>query len=76
MELLGLIIDNKLRFERHCKIMPNNVQQTPCTQIDKKILNIRQRQSLKFAFVDFRINYTPLIWMFCKKNIKNSDDKD
>ena len=35
--------------------MPNNVIQTPCTQANKKILNIRKNQSLGKCFCEFSI---------------------
>ena len=46
VELLELIIGNKLSFEKHFKIMPNSVMQTPCVQANKKILNNRKSQGL------------------------------
>ena len=55
VEMLGLIVDKKLSFEKHCKIMPNSVIQTPCTQADKKILNIKKSQSLGKCFCGFSI---------------------
>ena len=56
LELLELIIDSKLSFEkRYFKIMPNNVIQTPCTQANNKILNIRKYQSLGKCFCEFSI---------------------
>ena len=49
--------------------MPNSVMQTPCTQANKKILNIKKARALGNAFVDSQFNYVHLIWMFCKKAI-------
>ena len=49
--------------------MLNNVIQTPYTQGNDKILNIRKGQSLEKYFVDCQFTYAPLIGMFCKKCI-------
>ena len=65
VEMLGLIVDNKLSFEKHCKIMPISIIQTPCTQANKKILNIKKARVLGNAFVDSQFNYASLIWTFC-----------
>ena len=56
VEMLGLILDNTLEFwKTYCKIMPNSVIQTPGTQANKKILNIRKSQSLGKCFCGFSI---------------------
>ena len=65
VEMLGLIVDNKLSFEKHCKIMPISVIQTSCTQANKKIHNSKKARVLGNAFVDSQFNYASLIWTFC-----------
>ena len=50
--------------------MPKSVIQTPCTQVNKKVLNIRKARVLGNALVDSQFNYyTTIIWMFSKKTI-------
>ena len=51
MELLGLIIDNKLSFEKHIA----RLCQTACTQANKNTFNIRKYQSLGKCFFGFSI---------------------
>ena len=70
VELLGLIIDKKLSFEKHiaifCQTAPYKLH--ALRQIIK-YLTLEKAGALLNPFVDSQFNYTPLIWMFCKKTV-------
>ena len=54
-KLLGIEVDNKLKFNKHVK--------TLCSKVNKKIS----------AFS--RLNYYPLIWLFCNKGAHKEIDR-
>ena len=62
MELLVLIIDKKLSFEKKTlQNYANSVIQTPCTQEDKKILKyltLEKARALRTVFVDSQFKGT------------------
>ena len=67
-KLLGVIIDSKLRFNEHVKII--------CQKANNKVKAFSrvirylepQKASLLFnLFIQTNFNYCPLIWMFCGK---------
>ena len=72
VKLLGVIIDNQLKFDDHIKHM--------CSEAGKKIsalariapyLNENKRKILMKTFVITFFNYCPLVWMYCsRKNNK------
>ena len=72
VKLLGITIDNQLKFDSHIKNM--------CKEAGKKInalariapyLNENKRKLLMKTFVLTFFNYCPLVWMYCsRKNNK------
>ena len=75
-KLLGIEVDNKLKFNKHVK--------TPCSKVTKKIsafsrLNkyISREQALTIcnAVILSNFNYCPLIWPFCNKGANKEIDR-
>ena len=64
VEMLGLIVDNKLSFKKHIA----KLCQTATYHAFRKCLTLKKASILGNVFVDSQLNYAPLIWMFCKKN--------
>ena len=70
VEFLGLIIDNKLSFEKHiAKLCHSALHKLHARRQIRKYLTLEKARALGNAFVDSQFNYASLIWMFCKKII-------
>ena len=70
VELLGLLIDNKLSFEKHiAKLCQTVLYKLHALRRLRKYLTLEKARVLGNTFVDSQFNYVPLIWMFCKKTI-------
>ena len=70
VEMLGLIIDNKLSFEKYiAKLCRTASYKLHALRRIKKYFTLEKARVLGNAFVDSEFNYAPLIWMFCKKTI-------
>ena len=70
VELLGLIVDNKLSFEKHfAKLCQTASHKLLALRQIRKYLTLEKARVLGNTFVDFQFNYEPLIWIFCKKAI-------
>ena len=68
-EILGLIVDNKLSFEKHITKL---LCQTASYKLHalrqiRTFLTLEKARVLGNSFVDSQFNYAPLIWIFCKK---------
>ena len=66
LELVGLIVDNKLSFEKHIVKLCQAGSYKPMHSSQRKLEDARALQN---AFVDSQFNYTPLIWMVYKRTI-------
>ena len=70
--LLGITIDNKLRFKDHinklCKVAHNKVSALLryCN-----ILNFEKRRCLMKSFIESQFSFSPLTWMFHDRKINN-----
>ena len=71
VKLLGIIIDDKLKFHNHIR--------TICTKAGNRanalnrichILDTHESMLLFNTFFDSTFNYCPLVWAFCTKKIK------
>ena len=71
--LLGIIIDNKLTFNEHLKmICKKTSQKLNALSQDNAILFIFQKKKLLLnSFIKSKFNYCPLTWMFCSR-VQNS----
>ena len=67
-KMLGVIIDNKLRFKTHVKDL--------CKRASQKIwalsrlinyLNDSQKTMIFNALTKLQLSYCPLVWMFCSR---------
>ena len=72
MKLLGMTIDNSLKFDIHI----NNI----CTKANQKlsvlsrtgnILNFEQGKRIFKSFIESQFKCCPLIWMFCSRKANN-----
>ena len=68
IELLGIVIDNQLKFKKHnenlCKKASFKLH-TLCRI--RKFLTVEKVIILANAFINSQFNYAPLIWMFASK---------
>lgn len=70
--LLGITIDNKLRFQKHIDNLCHtaNLKLKALRRI-RKYLTVDKAKLLCNAFINSQFNYAPLIWMFCRKTEYN-----
>ena len=71
-KILGVIIDNKLRFKSHVKNL--------CKKASQKIwalsrlinyLNDSKKKIIFNALIKSQFSYCPLVWMFCSRQTNN-----
>ena len=68
VKLLGVEIDNKLRFDSRIKSLCSAAsKKIKCLQRIRIILILSKHHFLGNAFVMSSFNYAPLIWMFCNR---------
>ena len=76
MELLGVTIDSKLKFDAHvAKICRRVSQQVTVLKRMKKILPFDTRMSLYRAFIVPYFNYYAETWHFCSKRASDKLEK-
>ena len=70
VKLLGVIIENELKFNRHVTIL--------CKKADQKLnalsripqyMSMRQRRLIMKTFIQSQIGYCPLVWMFHNREL-------
>ena len=75
-KILGVIIDNKLRFKSHVKNL--------CKKASQKIwalsrlinyLNDSKKKMIFNALIKSQFSYCPLVWMFCSRQTNNMINK-
>ena len=70
LEMLGVAVDDKMKFERHTANVCRNVsQQIAVLKRMKKILPFETRKCLYLGFIIPHFNYCSATWHFCNKNI-------
>ena len=70
MELLGLTIYKELNFSKHIDKLCRNAQyKLHALRQIRKYLSLEKAKMLGNVFIDSQFNYTPLIWMFCRKGL-------
>ena len=71
-KILGLVIDNKLKFESHIN--------ESCKKASQKIralcrlsshLDYSQKKVIFNSIIEAKFNYCPLVWMFCSRTSNN-----
>ena len=76
MELLGVTIDSKLKFDAHvAKICRKVSQQVTVLKRMKKILPFDTRMNLYRAFIVPYFNYRAETWHFCSKRASDKLEK-
>ena len=70
VESLGLIIDNKLSFEKHnARLCRTASYKLHALMRIRKYLTFEKARVFGNAFMDSQFNYEPLVWMFYKKTL-------
>ena len=65
MKLLGINIDNELKFDKHVnEICLKANQKLSILNRMKSFLNLKKRRSIFKAFIESQFKYCPLIWFF------------
>ena len=76
VKLLGITIDNELKFKKHiedfCKKASHKLR--ALSRI-RGYLTVEKARILANAFIDSQCNYAPLIWMFVGKTLINKTCK-
>ena len=68
VELLGLIIDNKLTFKDHINTLCRRASyKLHALRRIRKYLTFEKAKLLCNAFINSQFNYASIIWMFCRK---------
>ena len=68
VKLLGVIIDSKLRFNEHVKIICQKTNNR--VKAFSRVVRYLEPQKASLLYISFILtsfNYCPLIWMFCGK---------
>ena len=74
--ILGVIIDNKLRFKKHVKKLCKNV--SPQIWALSRLINYLNDSKKKIifnAFIKSQLRYCPLVWMFYSRQTNNMINK-
>ena len=75
-EVLGVIIDREVKFDKHvkhiCKRAGNMLN--ALTRV-ANILNPFQKNTLAKPFIKVQLNYCPPLWMFCSPSSNNVINK-
>ena len=70
--LLGVTIDNKLRFNAHIMEICKTAQQKLSALIrHSHILKFKKRRILLKSFIESQFGYCPLVWMFHDRGVEN-----
>ena len=75
-EMLGITIDNKLKFDNHvAKICRKVSQQIAVLKRMKKMLPFKTRHVLYLAFILPHFNYCSETWNFCSKSAADKSER-
>ena len=70
--LLGVTIDNKLKFATHIKGLVKMAHQKLSALIRYTgILNFKKRRTIMKSFIESQFSYSPLTWMFHDRNLEH-----
>lgn len=76
VKLLGLTIDNKLKFDTHItNICRNASRQLNIMYRFRGILDFKLRETVHNTFIMANFNYCPIVWHFCSKASANKMEK-
>ena len=72
VKLLGMMIDNKLKFKKHINELCRKASyKLHALQRIRRYLSVDKPRMLANAFIDSQFNYAPLVWMFAGKTLLN-----
>ena len=76
VKLLGITIDNKLRFDKHVAIICKkvNLKLHALARISKLMSTNKLRIIMK-SFIESQFGYCPLVWMFHSRTLNNKINK-
>ena len=75
VELVGIEIDDHLYFTNHITtLLRKAAGQLNYLLSKKKCLNTESKRVLIESFIMANFNYCPLVWMFCKANLKQKQE--
>ena len=68
VNLLGIKLDNKLKFTEHVSTICNKARRK-LTVLNRlgKYISMEKKRTLYKTFIESQFNYCPLIWMFCSR---------
>ena len=70
MKLLGLTINKELNFSKYIGKLCRNAQyKLHALRRIRKYLGLGIAKMLGNALIDTQLNYAPLIWLFCRKEL-------
>ncbi len=70
VKLLGITIDEKLKFDKHINIIcKKEGQQINVMYHFKDVFDLKERQIICNTFILSNFNYCPIIWHLCGKNM-------
>ena len=75
-KILGITIDNKLKFKKHVKSLCKKTSQIIWAL--SRLTNYLKDSEKKLTFnaiIKSQFSYCPLVWMFCSRQIKNLINK-
>ena len=72
-ELLGIVIDNQLKFQKHSENLCKKASfKLHALRRIRKFLTVKKARILANAFRNSQFNYAPLLWMFASKTAINT----
>ena len=73
IELLGIVIDNQLKFKKHIENLCKKASfKLHALRRIRTFLTVEKARILANAFINSQFNYAPLIWMFASKTAINN----
>ena len=76
VKLLGITIDNELKFDDHItKICRNANNKVSALSWLARYLSMKQKKLLYMLFIEIQFKYSPLTCMFCSQSCNNKINK-
>ena len=71
IELLGVTVDNKLKFENHtCSICRKVARQVAVLERIKKMISYKTKRDIYFSFILPNFNFCSEVWNQCSKRCR------
>ena len=75
VKILGVIIDNRLRFRSHLKNLCKKAQTIWALSRLINYLNDSKKKMIFNALIKSQLSYCPLVWLFCSRQTNNMINK-